>query len=179
MCFNYSSDCGIHIIPFLRCLYVYGNPALAPMPRGRKSKFRDFLSRVTLYIRLLKCSSSDRIRNIHNVPSHVYITHSLLFDFLCLTHTELLEFSLLKALLSNFTASTFYCVLLRESLILCAVRKLYTIVQSSEEMACMQSKNARNGTSHVSKLIHQIAVCLYIFSTPCLIQCLPKYLSFS
>jgi len=62
---------------------------------------------------------------------------------------------------------------------LCAVRKLNTIVQSSGEMACMQSKNARNGTSHASKLIHQIAVILYIFSTSCLIQCLPKDLRFS
>jgi hypothetical protein len=42
VCFNYSSDCGIHIIPFLCSLCVYGNPALAPIPRGRKSKFRDF-----------------------------------------------------------------------------------------------------------------------------------------
>jgi len=62
---------------------------------------------------------------------------------------------------------------------LCAVRKLNTIVQSSGEMVRMQSKNARNRTSHPSELIHQIAVGLYIFNTMCLTQCLPKYSSFS
>jgi len=100
VCFNYSSDCGIYIIPFMRCLCVYGNPTLTLLSGGRKPKFRDFLlSQVTPSIRLLWYSSSVRISSIHNVCSHVYLTHSLLFDFLCLRYTELLEFSLLKALL--------------------------------------------------------------------------------
>jgi CRISPR/Cas system-associated protein endoribonuclease Cas2 len=100
ICFNYSSDCEIYIIQFMRCLCVYGNPTLTPVSRGRKPKFRGFLlSQVTPSIRLLRYSSSLRISSIHNVCSHVYLTHSLLFDFLCLRCTELLEFSLLKALL--------------------------------------------------------------------------------
>ena len=37
-----SSDCGIHIGPFLRCLYIYGKHALTSISRGRKPKFRDF-----------------------------------------------------------------------------------------------------------------------------------------
>jgi len=60
-----------------------------------------FLSRVTLYIRLLNYYSSVRTRSIHNVCSHVYLTHSIVLGFLCLRYTDLLEFSLLKALLSQ------------------------------------------------------------------------------
>jgi hypothetical protein len=62
---------------------------------------------------------------------------------------------------------------------LCAVRKLNTIVLSSGEMACMQSKNARNRRKPRFKTDPPDRSRLYIFNTPCLIQCLPKNLNFS